>query len=464
MMNKVSFPLLSVYSLPVLSTIMFVLPLGSIMPAYYSEHTSITMASIGMILVVSRIIDAITDPIIGYLSDRTKTPIGRRKPWMIAGGILAMICARPLFIPPPDAGIFYFAFWSICAYQAWTLISIPHNAWASELSTDYVTKSKVFAFRNMTGSVGSFFLLLMPLALYPITKTTAMGPENMYFLPWIIIICTPIFILLPIFFVSEGEYVSTQAAGSLFDSFKAIKGNKLFWKFMIVSVTSGLATGIDLSLYFLVMDNYLKLGEQFSMLTAVYTMSAIVFMPFWIKMVKKFGKPRPWALAMMARILIFPMMLLIEPGPSALIPFFLVSLFNGFVGSCSLVVPHSMVSDIVDVDLLKTGVNKTANYFAILGFVSKANMAIGGGLAFLLLSMFGYDAKAVVNESFANIGLMISYAGIPGVVAVIAGLVIWNFPLDAKQHAIIRRKIEKREEQAKNKVSVQKSNGSQETA
>jgi glycoside/pentoside/hexuronide:cation symporter, GPH family len=146
MMNKVSFPLLSVYSLPVLSTIMFVLPLGSIMPAYYSEHTSITMAAIGMILVVSRIIDAITDPIIGYLSDKTKTPIGRRKPWMIAGGILAMICAYPLFIPPPDAGIFYFAFWSILAYQAWTLISIPHNAWASELSSDYVTKSKVFAF------------------------------------------------------------------------------------------------------------------------------------------------------------------------------------------------------------------------------------------------------------------------------------------------------------------------------
>ncbi len=221
---------------------------------------------------------------------------------------------------------------------------------------------------------------------------------------------------------------------------------------MIVSVASGLAVGIDLSLYFLVMDNYLQLGKHFSMLTAVYSLTAVIVMPFWIRMVKKFDKPRPWAVAMMARILIFPMMLFIEPGPSALIPFFLVSLFNGFVMSCSMVVPHSMVSDIVDVDLLKTGVNRTANYFAILGFVSKANVAIGGGLGFLLLSMFGYDPKAVVNDSFANIGLMISYAGIPGVVAVIAGLSIWNYPMDAKKHASIRRKIEARDEQAKNKI------------
>src|SRR5262245_41880664 len=88
------------------------MPLYVILPAYYAQNTAVTLAEIGVIAGLSRIFDALNDPLVGYWSDRTRTRIGSRKPWLIGAIFFCAISITQLFSPPSDATGLYFAIWS----------------------------------------------------------------------------------------------------------------------------------------------------------------------------------------------------------------------------------------------------------------------------------------------------------------------------------------------------------------
>ena len=99
------------------------------------------LAEVGLILMLARITDVITDPLIGYLSDRTPGPFGRRKPWIAFGASLMMISAFQLFNPAAlntmPIGNLHLLVWSVLLWLGWSMINIPYYAWGAELSDDY---------------------------------------------------------------------------------------------------------------------------------------------------------------------------------------------------------------------------------------------------------------------------------------------------------------------------------------
>jgi Na+/melibiose symporter-like transporter len=112
---------LLLFGFPALPHSFISLPLNSIIPAFYAANTTVTFAEMAVVMTASRIFDAITDPLIGYLSDRTKSPIGRRKPWVLAGTILCAISIYFLFQPARTAGVVYFGVWAFLIYFGFTL-------------------------------------------------------------------------------------------------------------------------------------------------------------------------------------------------------------------------------------------------------------------------------------------------------------------------------------------------------
>jgi Na+/melibiose symporter-like transporter len=101
----------------------------------------------------------------------------------------------------------------------------------------------------------------------------------------------------------------------------------------------------------------------------------------------------------------------------------------------------ALLGDIADYGTLKSGSNNTGNYFAIQTLLQKANMGIGAGLAFPLLAAFGYQLGGE-NTGRALFGLILAYIILPAVTSVAAAMVLWNFPLDARRHGIIRKRLE----------------------
>ena len=148
-------------------------PTAAILPNFYLEYTGVTVAGLATATLVARLFDAVTDPVIGLMSDRN----GRRKPWMLAGAAAVVSGAWFLYSPPAAAGAAHLLGWYLVVTLGWTLIEIPHTAMAAELSVDYHERSRIVFWRQLLGFAGGILFMAAPLLM--MTGSTAFTPEVM---------------------------------------------------------------------------------------------------------------------------------------------------------------------------------------------------------------------------------------------------------------------------------------------
>jgi glycoside/pentoside/hexuronide:cation symporter, GPH family len=439
--DRLRLGIIALFAAPNVALAIMHLPVLLVLPAYYAKHTQISLAAIGTVLLIGRLYDAVTDPLIGLLSDRTETRIGGRKPWILAGIPIACIAVVQLFTPPSTAGTGYFLLWSVLLFSAWTMIDIPYAAWAVELSRDYDERSRIMTVRGTMGFVGGFLFMASPILLSPWTGSTTIGAEVLTFSAWAIALSLPVLMGLAIWRVPTGVNLAVTKA-SIRSIGNALRVNKPLRLYAAVMLGQGAAAGAWGATVLLFTDS-LGLGAKFALLLLVAWGIRILVAPLWLKLLYRFGKHRVWAAGIVASAVVTPLALLVPPGDSAL-PLLLAYAFTlGFIETAWMVAPSSVLGDITDYDTLKTGADQAGIYFAFNGLLLKSAAAIGGGVAFWVLSLVDYDVKGV-NTGMQLFGLHLSFAILPAMIYLICGLAIWRFPIDARRHGIIRRRIEAR--------------------
>ena len=199
------------------------LPLLTYLPNYYGSDVGISLAAIGMIWLAARIFDAFTDPLIGYLGDRTNTRWGRRRVWMVASIPILIPAVYFLFFPNEETvTAMYLFFWLAMFWLGWTMLLIPYYAWAAELSPDYNERTTITAWRTWIGMVGNVLSKLIPtlaLVLFAYGGTR----EVVQMIGFAMLILIPITILLTVFNVEESKDY-TPPRLSVFE------GLKVMWK------------------------------------------------------------------------------------------------------------------------------------------------------------------------------------------------------------------------------------------
>ncbi|HEX3407413.1 MAG TPA: MFS transporter, partial [Caulobacteraceae bacterium] len=160
--NRVPLGPLLAFTAPAFLSALVHSPASSIVPTIYATDFGLNLALIGTAMLVSRSLDVIVDPLIGYLSDHTRGRLGRRKPWVLAGALLTMVSAWFLFAPPAHPSFVYFLVWYTAIYLAWSLIEVPHAAWAFEITRDYDDRSRVLSLRSLVGGLGALAFFLLP--------------------------------------------------------------------------------------------------------------------------------------------------------------------------------------------------------------------------------------------------------------------------------------------------------------
>ena len=433
------------YGLPALPLASLYFSIYVLIGEFYFKNYGLALSIIGSIFIIIRLFDAFTDPIMGYISDNFPLRFGKRKPWVLIGGILFIFSTWMLFVPIyKSVDVEYFFFWLFISAIGWTIAYAPYYAMGAELSMDYLERSKVTFCRELFTILGIIFAsLLYSLSFDFDNKIFKSGIGSNIGLFQICIFSSIFFVLSMFLFLiskSNSKEVSYDKNNilNIFEIFISLKKQKLMRKLLFSHFINGLANGIPPALFVFYVNSVLKSPEFTGILLFLYFLGALVGVPLWIFISNKLDKHRVWCYAMIYSCFIFIFVLFLEEYD--LIFFAIICILSGLALSADLAIPSSIQADIIDLEYLKTGKRLTGQFFAFWGLVSKAAIAISTGMALILLDIIGFKSD---ENNGKNILFAVSfiYAGLPIILKMFSIYLMWNFKLDKKTHSEILEKI-----------------------
>lgn len=427
------------YGVPALPIAAFAVPIYIYIPPFYAQELGISLAAIGTVLTIARILDALSWPVIGILSDQLNTRWGRRKPWIAISAPFILIAAVMLCIPPPGSGSLYLFAWSAMIYLASSALTLPHSAWGAELSGDYHERSHIVAWREGLTVVGTLIATVIPSLTM---KYSGDDPQ----LPLIGIV---VFagIMLPLSIPFALRYVPETPALRFRETdwrtgLRIVWRNHPFRLLLAAFLLNGIANSLPATLFLLFVTHTLHAAEYQGILLFAYFAAGVISVPIWLMLTKRYSKHRVWGASMLWACLIFMWVPFLGRGD---VPAFLtITILSGIGLGADMVLPASMQADVVDADTIESGAQRTGLYFAMWGVATKLSLAGAVGIAFPLLGYIGFDAQAANNDELSLLGLALLYSIVPVVLKILSALLIWNFPINAESQARIRQEIEQR--------------------
>ena len=433
------------YGLPALPLASLYFSIYVLIGEFYFKNYGLALSIIGSIFIIIRLFDAFTDPIMGYISDNFPLRFGKRKPWVLIGGILFIFSTWMLFVPIyKSVDVEYFFFWLLISAIGWTIAYAPYYAMGAELSMDYLERSKVTFCRELFTILGIIFAsLLYSLSFDFDNKIFKSGIGSNIGLFQICIFSSIFFVLSMFLFLiskSNTKEVSYDKNNilNIFEIFISLKKQKLMRKLLFSHFINGLANGLPPALFVFYVNSVLKSPEFTGILLFLYFLGALVGVPLWIFISNKLDKHRVWCYAMVYSCFIFIFVLFLKEYD--LIFFAIICILSGLALSADLAIPSSIQADIIDLEYLKTGKRLTGQFFAFWGLVSKGAIAISTGVALILLDIIGFNSD---ENNGKNVLFAVSfiYAGLPIILKILSIYLMWNFKLDKKTHSEILEKI-----------------------
>ncbi len=433
--------MIGLYGVANLPTSIVGLPIALYIPTFYSRDLGLSLAFVGVIIALSRLTDVFTDPMIGILSDKWKTRFGRRKPWMFVGTPLMMVSLWMLFVPPRDVSTLYLFVWISLLYLSFTLVDLPYKAWGAELSTDYRERSQVTGWRESFGYLGLISSLVIPLVMAYVLELT--GPRNaLYGIAVAVVVTLPILIAPALLAVKEPPPDRLDRPPvTLWQGLAIVWANKSFIRLVVCLVFFATAISMTASLSFFFVQHVMEEPfDRYAMFVLVYYLSSTAAIPIWLRISYRLGKHRTVVLGLIWLSIWSAPIPLLGPGDFGIF-FFLMIMKGSSIGSL-IFLPASMAADIVDIDTLESGEQRTGLYFSLWGMVTKGAGALGVLIATNVVVWFGFDPAIDANTPTAKLAVACLYSLIPAGIALIALPLLWRYPLTEERQKELRARIE----------------------
>jgi glycoside/pentoside/hexuronide:cation symporter, GPH family len=430
-------PRLLAYALPAVPLAALALPMTVIVPSAYATELGVPIAAVGLALLVVRLFDAVTDPVVGYFSDRVGGRY-RRKLWFALGIPLILLGSWMTLVPPPGVGAGHLAFWGMFLSLGTTATALAYAAWGAELTPDYKERNRVAAFRETVTVVGTVLVTATP-ALLPAFGFTTQR-DVLWAIALAILVLLPLCGALALIFVPEPQDRSTHRL-NFRDGWQHLGRNKPFLRLIAAFFLNGLANGLPASLFLFFVAERLGAAGREPVFLLIYFACAVLSVPFWLRLAGRIPKHRVWAGAMLIASVAFVSAVLLPPG--ALVLYGIICVVTGFALGADLMLPPSIQADVIDVDTAASGEQRSGFYFAIWALAQKAALAFAVGIAFPVLALAGFDPALGLRSESGLAMLAFLYAGLPVVLKLVATALIWRFPVDGAEQARLRATIEK---------------------
>jgi len=415
-----------IYALPALPLALPTLPLYILLPTFYVEQMGLSLTLVGAILLFSRLLDMLSDPLAGYFDDRMRAP--PHKMLMLIGAmfctptLLALVYPRQVLLPTE---LLLFVASSLL-YLGWSLIQVPYITWLTDLNRDSFQRSRAIALRESFGLGGLLLSAAIPLLLIDYGLSSEQALQS---LVWITLILGALFLGLLLLQPATRPPALKRSDKPL----KKIAENRLFMRLIAGWGFNGLANGIPAVVFPLFVTQVLG-GDDRSraLFLLLYFASAVLSLPLWLRLCQRYNKHRLWCLAMVTAIIAFLMALWVpEYGPPL---FMLICIVTGAMLGADLTLPPAIQADVVDWDRLRYRRDWAGVLYGCWNMITKLALALAVGIALPLLE---------VLQSLApdhNWPMLLIYALLPCVFKAISLIFLWRFPLDnAAQRAVQSR-------------------------
>ena len=416
-------PSLLLYAMPALPLAFLGLPLYVYLPAHYAAFPGIGLAAVGVVLLLARLIDLVTDPLVGLLADRSRHWLSPQ--WlMTVGGVLMLGGAWWLFRPAEDAdALFLFAMLTI-TYLGWTLLAIPYYALGAELGADS-GQTRVAAWREAGMISGTLLALLLPVLLN--------AKDNLAFsasaLLWLVPPALAASWLIRPGAVARHAGARASLLAMWTDTSLAAR------QVLSIHLLNALAGGTAATLFLIYTREALALDERSAgLLLLLYFVVGLAALPFWVLLARRIGEARAWRAAMLLAAAGFLPAALLGQGDGTI--FALVCVVTGATLGADIALPAALQARVVVDESQRLSRPRGGALFGLWGMASKLALALSAGLALPLLAWLS------VPEAGRPQAVVVPwlYAGLPAFIKLLAVLalqrsVLMSTPVDDPDHS-----------------------------
>lgn len=429
--------------------------IGSYLTVFYTDIVGLAPAAAAAIMMIARVWDAVNDPMMGAIAERTRSKFGRFRPYILFGSpllaIFSVLCFTHPFAGSSKAGVIYAAVTYIITGMLYTLVNIPYGALAAVMTEDAEQRNKINASRNVGMNVGILIVngITANVMLFFSGKGAEVANGNGYFMTALVYAIISIPCFLAVFFTSKEQVVPevTKEKFSLKMTITGLVTNKNLMILLVIMILQMAAWmgRIGVVIYYIMYC----LGS-FTLIPVIMlapSVCGIVSSLMVPKVMSKFGKRMTLQIAVTCQgIALLAMyftpfdnltLIIIESG---LVVFFNVSF------PCSL----SLLGDAIDYNEYKTGMRNDGIAYATYGLAQKLGNAIGASVGVLLLASFGYVANAQQTpETLHGINIVVNL--IPAIIFFLTAIFAFTWRLKDSEADEVRAKLHER----KNKENIE---------
>jgi GPH family glycoside/pentoside/hexuronide:cation symporter len=441
--EKLSLGMKMLYGAPSVAGAAMAIPVAIHVNPFYSDTVLVPLAWVALAAALARVLDAIIDPFVGWLSDHTHTRWGRRRPWIFVAAPIAACVFVALFSPPTWLSTQGAAVWFGATLMSFFILNmlygLPHAALGPELTLDYHERSSLFSWREGFALIGTLVAAVVPGILINV-----LGDERRAFADMAIaygLLMVTLYWLL-VFRVRERPGFVERKSNPLVPGVRRSLRNRpfvvLFACYVVASIP-GAIPGLLMPYFSRYVLNPPPLPAEdaqswLSIFLALYFLSGLVFLPLWLALAKRIGKLKTWLFTFVIGITGGIALFMLGPGDNVACMFVIVWAGSSF--GAGLFLPPAIQADVIDYDELHSGKRREAQYLAMWGLVPKFIVIPSASLPLALLAWLGYQPN-VAQSPDVVLAIRVIFALTPALFSFAAFFIARRFPIDETVHRAV---------------------------
>lgn len=411
---------------------------------FLTQAVGINPVWAGVALLIPRLWDVLVDPVIGAISDHTRTRMGRRRPFVLLAAVTFGPLFALIFAVPADASetykVCYVTVMFLLASTAYSLLDVPYSAMAAEFTNDYRERTSLTGYKMVAARTGIVLSVIAGPLIFTSQQSLSAGFKLLGAVCGVFITLTT---LITFFSTRHAPRIEQPRRNfSIVEEFGAIRSNHPFQILWLGFLFQNLALGVSATtLIYLITFVMNANAKVVGPLVAVSAIVGLLSTPLWVLVARRLGKRRSYFVGMIIMATMALPALFIPP--QWILALFVVLMIAGVGDAATQLFPNSMVPDTVEVAELRTGLRREGAIFGAWSFCRKLGMAAGAFLVSLGLSAFGFvSGKPAAHQTAEALeGIRIVYTIAPCLLWICAMAVLRRYELSEDRFNAIKRQI-----------------------